>query len=224
MIYDNLAQYYDQFLDSKLYKTYFKLIRKYVKKGNVIDLGTGTGVLSIELAKKDYFVTATDISERMLETAYNNAVVENVEIKFFIHDILEKLNQTYDVIIMSSDVINYLDNTSDIDKTFNNISEGMNLKSIFIFDFLKISYLNSLDNYVEEIDLGEEVINWKVKKTSVLNQVEHTLSLNNEIETHIQTTFPLKTYKELLKKQNLKVVKTKSIDERIILVCKRKSN
>ena len=156
MIYDKLSQYYDQFLDLELYDEYYNLIKKYIKKGNVIDLGTGTGILAIRLAKEDFFVTATDISTRMLETAYNNALIEKVEMRFYIHDVLESLNKPYDLLIMSSDVINYMENESDVLKVFKNISEAMNKKSIFIFDFLRPEFLESLHNYTEDIDLGDE--------------------------------------------------------------------
>ena len=224
MIYDKLSKYYDHFLDLELYDDYYKLIKKHIKKGNVIDLGTGTGILAIRLAKEDFFVTATDISTRMLETAYNNALLEKADIRFFIHDILDSLNQPYDLLIMSSDVINYLDNESDVKKAFKNVSDAMDKSSIFIFDFLRPEYLDSLDNYSEDIDLGDTVIKWNISKTDSINQVKHTLKMGVDTETHIQTTYDLKNYKQLLNSKNLKVVKSKILDERIILVCERKSN
>lgn len=224
MIYDKLSKYYDQFLDVELYDDYYKLIKKYIKSGNVIDLGTGTGILAIMLAKEDFFVTATDISTRMLERAYNNALLEKVDIRFYIHDILEPLNKPYDLIIMSSDVINYLDNELDVKKSFKYVSEVMEKKSIFVFDFLKPEYLQSLHNYHEEIEIDNTVILWDILKSDVHNQVKHTLSIGDEIETHIQTTFELKKIKELLKSQKLKVLKSKELDERIILVCEKESN
>lgn len=224
MIYDKLSMYYDQFLDIDLYNEYFKLIKKYQKKGNVIDLGTGTGILAIMLAKDDYFVTATDISTRMLEIAYNNALQDDVSIRFFIHDILDQLNLPYDLIIMSSDVINYLDNELEVKKAFKNINDAMTKTSIFIFDFLKPEYIKSLDEYKEDIELEDILIKWNIVKTDVPNQIRHTLTLGDEVETHIQTTFELNKYKNLLLGENLKVIKTKVLDERIILVCERKSN
>ncbi len=224
MIYDKLSKYYDQFLDLELYDEYYKLIKKHIKKGNVIDLGTGTGILAIKLAKEGFFVTATDISTRMLETAYNNALIEKVDIRFFIHDILDALNQPYDLLIMSSDVINYLDKESDVNKAFKNVSDAMNKNSIFIFDFLRPLYISSLDNYSEDIEVQDTVIKWNISKTDVLNQVKHTLIMDSDVETHVQTTFELKKYKKLLNSQNLKVIKTKVLDERTIIVCERKSN
>ena len=62
MIYNKLAMYYDQFVDHNLNDTYLKLIEKYFNEGNIIDLGCGTGPLSILLAKRNLHVPATDIS------------------------------------------------------------------------------------------------------------------------------------------------------------------
>lgn len=223
MIYDKLSKYYDQFLDLELYDVYYNLIKKHIKKGNVIDLGTGTGVLAIRLAKEDFFVTATDISTRMLETAYHNALTEKVEMGFYIHDVLEPLNKPYDLLVMSSDVINYMQSESDVLKAFKNISDAMDKNSIFIFDFLKVDYLESLNDYNEEIDLGDSVITWNITKTENLNQVKHTLKMGEDIETHIQTTYTLPEYKKMLNSQKLIVIKSKVLDERIILVCQRGS-
>ena len=160
----------------------------------------------------------------MLETAFNNALLEEVAIKFYIHDIIDSLNQPYDLLVMSSDVINYLDNENDVKKAFKNISDAMDKDSVFIFDFLRIEYLNSLDNYHEDIELEDTIIKWNIEKTSNENQVKHTLEMDDVTETHIQSTYSLKKYKQLLNSENLKVVKSKTLDERIILVCERKSN
>ena len=224
MIYDKLSRYYDQFLDLELYDEYYKLIKKHLKKGDVIDLGTGTGILAIKLAKEDFFVTATDISTRMLETAFNNALLEKTDIKFYVHDILDPLNKPYDLLVMSSDVINYLEKESDVKKAFKNVSNAMDKKSIFIFDFLRPVYLNTLDNYSEDIDLGDTIIKWNITKTDIENQVKHTLTMDLDTEIHVQTTYELKKYKELLNSENLKVIKSKILNERIIMVCERKSN
>ena len=168
---------------------------------------TGTGILAIKLAKEDFFVTATDISTRMLEMAYNNALLAKVDIKFYIHDILESLNKPYDLLVMSSDVINYLDNESDIKKALKNAHGAMEKDAILIFDFLRIEYLESLIDHSEDIDLGETFIKWNISKTNVDNQVKHTLRMNDDVESHIQTTYELNKYIELLNSANLKVLK-----------------
>ncbi len=55
----------------------WKILRKGIKGGRVLDIGTGSGLLAIELAKSKYShsfdITGIDISENMLRKAGENA-------------------------------------------------------------------------------------------------------------------------------------------------------
>ena len=57
----------------------------------ILDLCTGSGAIAVALAKniKNAAVWATDISEKALETAQENAMLNNVEIIFLHHDIFK---------------------------------------------------------------------------------------------------------------------------------------
>lgn len=222
MIYEKLAAYYDRFVDYNLNDLYLKLIKKHFNKGNIIDLGCGTGPLAILLAKNNFFVTATDISESMLEIAYNNSVNEEVKISFSIHDILEPLNNIYDIITMSSDVINYLDDKQKVLKAFEYVNEAMNDDSIFVFDFLEVSYMTNLIGHHDVIELEDSVLYWDVVKTDKTLQIKHIVTIDNVEETHLQTTFSKIEYLELLKKSHLKVVNEVILEDRIVYVCKVK--
>ncbi len=222
MIYEKFASYYDQFVDYELNEIYYDLITKHHKEGTAIDIGTGTAPLAIKLAQNNFTVTGTDISPQMLERAYNNAVIGGVHLNLYIHNILDPLNQTYDVFTMTSDVINYLANENEVAKAFQNVRDVMGETSIFAFDFLTPTHMNKVHNYSEDILLEDDLLQWHVAKTNVPNQIRHTLRFGKITETHYQTTFPLKKYKELLEKAGLMVIKKKKTDERIILVCKTK--
>ena len=134
MIYGKFAHYYDMFIDDDLIKEYVSNIKQFKSDGTVLDMGTGTGPLAIDLAREGFHVTATDISSSMLEVAYNNSLQDDVRINFFIHDILDTVNKDYDVICICSDVINYLQNETEVQQAFHNVSLAMNSESIFIFD------------------------------------------------------------------------------------------
>ena len=58
---------------------------------SVLDLGTGSGCIAISLAKflPHLNITATDISERALEIARQNAIINNVKIKFLCGDLFD---------------------------------------------------------------------------------------------------------------------------------------
>ena len=220
MSYEKLAAYYDQFIDQELNSVYLELIKKHFNKGTVIDLGCGTAPLSILLAKNNYFVTATDISESMLERAYNNSISDDVKINFFVHNILEPINNNYDIITMSSDVINYLDEKSKVQTAFNHVSEIMNENSVFIFDFLKVDYLMNLIGHHEEIELDDSRLIWDVEKTEKELQIRHKVTIDDYKEKHIQTTFKETEYGKLLNDSNLQVVEQVSLEDRFIYLCK----
>lgn len=222
MIYQKFASYYDQFVDYELVDTYYEMITKYYKEGTAIDIGTGTAPLAIKLALNNFTVTGTDISAQMLERAYNNAVNVGVHLNLYLHNVLDPINMSYDIFTMTSDVINYLENEEEVLKAFQNISAAMTPTSIFAFDFLTMTHINRIHNYQEDILLEDDLLQWHAAKTNVPNQIKHTLKFGKITETHYQTTFPLKKYKELLNKANLFIEKKRKTDERIILLCKKR--
>ena len=69
-------------------------------KLDILDLGTGSGAISIALGKKlDSNVTAVDISDKALEVARNNALQNNININFIKSDMLENVTGKYDIVI-----------------------------------------------------------------------------------------------------------------------------
>ncbi|MHA1491966.1 MAG: class I SAM-dependent methyltransferase [Promethearchaeota archaeon] len=60
-----------------------------IKPGLVLDLGCGTGMKSIYLAKKGFKVTGVDISETAIKYAQKNKEKENIDAEFFIGDVLD---------------------------------------------------------------------------------------------------------------------------------------
>lgn len=69
--------------------------------GNVLDMGTGTGIQGITAAKKGCNVTFVDIDENALECARNNAVLNNVGGKFAKSDMFGNVNGRFDTIIFN---------------------------------------------------------------------------------------------------------------------------
>jgi release factor glutamine methyltransferase len=67
----------------------------------VLEIGTGTGVVAIHCAKHGCRVTATDVVERALELARENADKNQVEVDLREGDMFEPASGLYDVIIFN---------------------------------------------------------------------------------------------------------------------------
>ncbi len=69
----------------------------------VLDLGSGTGVVSVVIARKypDATVFASDVNKRAVLLTKNNARKNNVKIKVFHSDGFEKINEKFDYILLN---------------------------------------------------------------------------------------------------------------------------
>lgn len=81
------------------------IIKENKGKATILDIGTGSGCISITLKKNNssYNVSAFDISTKALEIAKENATLNNVEVYFKEYDIIKnrnkKLNDKLDIIV-----------------------------------------------------------------------------------------------------------------------------
>ena len=78
------------------------------KKVKILDIGTGSGVIAITLAKKlNSSVSASDISKEALLVAKENAKNNGVDINFIHSNLFDNINDKYDVIISNPPYISY---------------------------------------------------------------------------------------------------------------------
>lgn len=76
-------------------------IASNIKNPKICEIGTGSGIISIVLAKKlkNAQILALDISQDALNFAKQNAKTHEVEIQFELSDLLEKTKENFDIII-----------------------------------------------------------------------------------------------------------------------------
>ena len=92
-----IPRYETEYLVEKTIKYSKKLFNN---KMNILDLGTGSGAISIVLGKElDSNVTAVDILDSALEVAKMNAKENNLDIKFIKSDMLDEVTGKYDIVI-----------------------------------------------------------------------------------------------------------------------------
>lgn len=100
-------------------KTLERLKKLFPKENiNIIDIGTGSGCISITLKKflPNSTITAVDISQDALKVAVDNSKQNNVEINFIHSNLFEKVSGKYQCIISNPPYIKENEEIMDIVK------------------------------------------------------------------------------------------------------------
>ena len=122
---------------------------KHIIKGNVLELCTGSGIISISIAKKikDINIIATDVSTKALEVAKINAKKHNVNINFIESDIFDKVEGKYDIIVSNPPYIET--------ETIKKLDEQVKKEPVLALDGGK----DGLNFYVEIADNAYKYLN-----------------------------------------------------------------
>lgn len=127
-----------QVIDVQLNKIFCDKVEELVDKDlTILDIGAGTGALSLELSKRGFFVSATDISQEML----SYIKISNPSIKTYVGNIFEiQPDFKFSCIVSRWFVPHFREWPKLIKYVSNNM---MNKGSFFIFDFPNRSHYDS---------------------------------------------------------------------------------
>ena len=163
MIYDLIAPLYDSVNGDVDYSSWADFIEEIIKREYrvgkpelVLDLGCGTGSMTLELAKRGYDMTGVDYSVEMLDIARERAIEEGVADKmlWLCQDIREfELYGTVDVAVSCLDTINHLTTTKDLSKCLALVHNYLVPDGLFIFDIngkYKFENIYGTQSYVME--------------------------------------------------------------------------
>lgn len=144
MIYDLLAPMYNSIngeIDYSEWADFYEKIiardYRYGKPELVLDLGCGTGKMTIELAKRGYDMTGVDFSPEMLDIARDEAEREGLadRILWLCQDMTEfELYGTVDVTVSCLDCINHLTTQKNLESCFALVHNYLIPDGLFIFD------------------------------------------------------------------------------------------
>lgn len=163
MIYDLIASIYDKVNKDVDYSAWADFIEEIIKReyknGNpelVLDLGSGTGSMTLELAKRGYDMTGIDYSVEMLDIARERAEKAGLSDKmlWLCQDMTEfELYGTVDVTVSCLDTVNHITDPSDLSRCFSLVHNYLVPDGLFIFDVngrYKFENIYGSESYVIE--------------------------------------------------------------------------
>ncbi len=220
-MYNRFAYVYDSLIRDVDYKKwvdyYIKIFQRYglnePKLG--LDLGCGTGSITIELADRGIEMTGIDISEDMLMVAREKS--EGKDILYLNQDMCEfELYGTVDFIVSSLDCINYITDKRDLLKVMKLANNYLNPGGLFIFD-INTSY--KLENVIGEntfvLEDDDAFCVWqnefdKKKRladfylTFFMKEGEEYVRFDEE---HTERAYEIDEIKEIIEKSGMKLLK-----------------
>ncbi|MCQ6266296.1 class I SAM-dependent methyltransferase [Fictibacillus sp. WQ 8-8] len=246
MSYQQFAYYYDQLMEDAPYDQWVAFFKQAVQSygGNVssvLDLGCGTGSVSIRLSKQGYDVTGVDLSEDMLVMANEKSLQQKVPVQYIQQDMTELEGlQEFDAAIIFCDSLNYILSEEKVLAAFQSVYQHLKEDGLFLFD---VHSLYKIHNIFMGSTFGsnEEQLSyiWQCYEGEEPDSVEHELSFfvqedeNRYIrfdEVHIQRTLSIEVYKRMLQSTGFRVLAVTgdfSQDdiqpeaERIFFICKK---
>ena len=139
--YESLAAVYDRLnaevpyaAIADLYEAAFR--RAGVKPELVLDLGCGTGSMTLELARRGYDMIGVDASPDMLAVAYERKARAGLDgVLLLCQDMRAfELYGTVGAVVSTLDCVNYLTDDGDLDKCFSLVHNYLDPDGLFLFD------------------------------------------------------------------------------------------
>lgn len=220
--YQSFAYVYDKFMDNIPYTEWSRyLIRLFkqhsVTTGRLVELGCGTGTLTLLMAKAGYQLIGIDNSTDMLTIAAEK-ISPQIDITLLCQDMRKlKLGTRFDGFYSICDSLNYLLDSNDLSSTFCGVKEHLNQNGVFIFDLkTRYFYETVLGNHVFCDHQDDCSYTWENSyfEDDCINQYDLTIFIRQPdgnlferfYETHHQKAYDLTEIVDLLTQAGLEYV------------------
>lgn len=140
-MYEKLALIYDALIREDVdYEAYAQWLDHLFQEqgrgnGSLLEVGCGTGTMTLLMEKKGYQLTGLDLSEEMLMEADRKAFEAGTSIRWFQGDVTQTtLPKDFDGVYSTMDTFNYILEEHDLLKSFQGIYEALKPGGLFVFD------------------------------------------------------------------------------------------
>ncbi len=221
MAYKEFANIYDELIYEDI--NYDKVAEKVIKLCNenninfedYLDLACGTGNVAVRVAKYFKNIYAVDLSNDMLNIAFDKFKKNRIKAKVICQDMSElSLNRKFNLITSVLDSTNYITEDEDLSNYFSSVYEHLKEDGLFIFDinsYYKLSTI--LGNNIYTYSSDEIFYTWENSfEDDILNMfLTFFVKTENDLyekfeEEHFEKAYTEEYIEEALKKCKLKIV------------------
>lgn len=162
--YRGLAAVYDFLVagvDFQGWADYVEAILRHFgsSPASVLDLACGTGNTVLPMALRGCQAAGVDISPQMIDIARDKASGQGVKIEYYVGDIRDfRLKQPVDLVTCFHDGLNYIIDSGDMKKVFQNTSLNLSPGGMFIFDLNAVKWIGGVDDRPVVIDVEDMTI------------------------------------------------------------------
>jgi SAM-dependent methyltransferase len=221
MAYKEFANIYDELIYEDI--DYDKVAEKIInlcKENNVncedyLDLACGTGNVAVKVAKYFKNIYAVDLSDDMLNIAFNKFKKNKIKAKVICQDMSElSLNRKFNLITSVLDSSNYITEDEELFSYFSGVYEHLKEDGLFIFDINSYYKLSTvLGNNIYTYSSDEIFYTWENSfEDDILNmfltffvKTEEGLYEKFE-EEHFERAYTEKNIEETLRRCKFKVI------------------
>lgn len=214
-MYANFASVYDRLMQDVPYSEWINYLQELFKThgispAEILDIGCGTGNVTLPLAAMGYKLTGLDLSPEMLAVAESKAREKRLDIRWIMQDMREiNLGEhRYDLVISMTDSLNYIADVDELASVFHSVKNHLKPGGWFVFDLntlYKISEVFGSNTYTL---LDDDVAYiWENEYDSVSQTCTMDITFfvkdgdgryKRFTEQHCETGYDEQTVKELL--------------------------
>ncbi|MCR5546177.1 MAG: class I SAM-dependent methyltransferase [Lachnospiraceae bacterium] len=221
--YLSFSYVYDLFMDNVPYDEWSKnivhLLSDYgIKDGVIVDLGCGTGQMTVRLRDAGFTMIGMDLSSDMLTIA--NEKRQPGDILYTLQDMREfELHGSVKSFVSFCDSMNYITSKEDLLQVFQKVHYYLEEGGLFLFDMntpYKYENLLAENTFAETRDEGSFIWENEYDPESKTNVYDLTLYIKKDVlyqdgcedfeqffETHIQHCFSVEEVENLLNESGL---------------------
>ena len=180
-MHKEFAEIYDLFMKNTDYKDWYRFLRNYIKKkGEILDLGCGTGEFIYRFVNDGFYVTGIDLSGDMIKLSKEK--MEKLSVDKNKYDLKVNDIRTYehsnevDYIVCNFDTVNYFSNTKDFENFLENSNKNLKREGYLIFDIVTEEIFDEI--FENDIFLDEEPEYTSIWRHEKLSEKKHLVEID----------------------------------------------